>query len=293
MKKSVLFLICVALICVACLTLTACNNATPQGQLGNYFSKYEKYTYAVHDSKNNINGTYELEIKEYAETKNSVVLSDGFTLENKSAGHLIKSTLNIGSKTYVTACYYTNVSGNSYYLPQGSYKSVTDNGTELYSVKVTYSAGSKSTNANYTLTENGKTPKKGSLSLKSPYYDNLEFYTMLRGASTMGTSFSMSYNVALVAPNEITSATISASCSSTEKVSNLPETVFDGGKADCYKVSISRNTKVAGTSYTVYYAKSNVKKLNGVDCRPLVRVMTKIVEGDVTYTLSGVEASNI
>ena len=90
MKKSVLFLICVALICVACLTLTACNNATPQGQLGNYFSKYEKYTYAVHDSKNNINGTYELEIKEYAETKNSVVLSDGFTLENKSAGHLIK-----------------------------------------------------------------------------------------------------------------------------------------------------------------------------------------------------------
>ena len=58
MKKSVLFLICVALICVACLTLTACNNATPQGQLGNYFSKYEKYTYALHDSKNNINGTY-------------------------------------------------------------------------------------------------------------------------------------------------------------------------------------------------------------------------------------------
>ena len=66
MKKTVLCLFLVLTVCVACISLSACNNATPQGQLGNYFSKYEKYTYAVHDSKNNINGTYELEIKEYA-----------------------------------------------------------------------------------------------------------------------------------------------------------------------------------------------------------------------------------
>ena len=293
MKKTVLCLFLVLTVCVACISLSACNNATPQGQLGNYFSKYEKYVYDVYDSKTSSNGIYELEIKAFTEEKNTVELSSGFTLENQTAGHLITSKLTINDYTYVTACYYANVSGNTYYLPKGSYKLVEKGGNKQYDLKTTYSSDSKKGYADYVLSETGKDQQKGSLELKTPYYDNLEFYTMLRGASTMDSGFSMSYNVAIVAPNEINTATISANCSSTEKVNGLPTNVFADGQAESYKVTISRSTKVAGLSYTVYYAKSSVKKIDDVDVRPLVRIITTIVEGDVTYTLKSVSASNV
>lgn len=293
MKKTVLCLILILTICVACFSLTACNNATPQGQLGNYFSKYEKYVYDVHDEAASADGTYEIEIKAFEEEKNSVTLCSEFTLENQTAGHLITSKLTINGYTYTTACYYANVTGNSYYLPKGSYKLVEKDGTKQYDVKTTYSSDSKKGYANYVLSETDKTPQKGTLELKTPYYDNLEFYTMLRGASTMDSGFSMSYNVALVAPNEINTATISASCSTTEKINGLPTGVFTDGTAECYKMVISRSTKVTGLSYTVYYAKSKVTKINDADVRPLVRIITKIVEGDVTYTLKSVSSSNL
>lgn len=66
MKKSALVIV-IMLTVVACLSLTACNSSTPQGQLGNYFAPYEKFVYDVaHTTEEGvISGKYTIEIEQF------------------------------------------------------------------------------------------------------------------------------------------------------------------------------------------------------------------------------------
>ena len=206
-------------------------------------------------------------------------------VKNQPSGHVIKTYLDIDGTQIESTCFFVNVSSNSFYVPRSSFRKVTVDETESYRVQINYT----SSGAKYTLSENGKAKKTGTLEISSPFYDNTEFYTMLRGASTMGTAFSMSYGVAIVAPNEIAVATLSASCTSTETLS-APEKAFKDGKVSCYKTTVTRSTTVAGINYTVYYATSSVTSINGSAVRSIVRPIVKIVEGDVVYTLSDISA---
>ena len=206
-------------------------------------------------------------------------------VKKQPSGHVINTYLDIDGTQIESTCFFVNVSSNSFYVPRSSFRKVTVDGTESYRVQINYTTSG----AKYTLTENGESKKTGTLELSSPFYDNNEFYTMLRGASTMGTAFSMSYGVAIVAPNEIAVATLSASCTSTETLS-APAKAFKDGKVSCYKTTISRSTTVAGISYTVYYAASPVTSISGSAVRSIVRPIVKIVEGDVVYTLSDISA---
>lgn len=283
MKKSALVIV-IMLTVVACLSLTACNSSTPQGQLGNYFAPYEKFVYDVaHTTEEGvISGKYTIEIEQF--DGGDITVGD-VLVKKQPSGHVINTYLDIDGTQIESTCFFVNVSSNSFYVPRSSFRKVTVDGTESYRVQINYTTSG----AKYTLTENGESKKTGTLELSSPFYDNNEFYTMLRGASTMSTSFSMSYGVAIVAPNEIAVATVSASCTSTETLS-APAKAFKDGKVSCYKTTISRSTTVAGISYTVYYAASHVTSINGSAVRSIVRPIVKIVEGDVVYTLSDISA---
>ena len=283
MKKSALIIV-IMLMVVACFSLTACNSSTPQGQLGNYFAPYEKFVYDVAHTTDDgvINGTYTIEIEQF--DGGDIAVGD-VLVKNQPSGHIINSYLDIDGTQIESSCFFVNVSSNSFYVPRSSFRKVIVDGTESYRVQINYT----SSGAKYTLSENGKAKKTGTLEISSPFYDNTEFYTMLRGASTMGTAFSMSYGVAIVAPNEIAVATLSASCTSTKTLS-APEKAFKDGKVSCYKTTVTRSTTVAGISYTVYYATSSVTSINGSAVRSIVRPIVKIVEGDVVYTLSDISA---
>lgn len=283
MKKSALVIV-IMLTVVACLSLTACNSSTPQGQLGNYFAPYEKFVYDVaHTTEEGvISGKYTIEIEQF--DGGDITVGD-VLVKKQPSGHVINTYLDIDGTQIESTCFFVNVSSNSFYVPRSSFRKVTVDGAESYRVQINYTTSG----AKYTLTENGESKKTGTLELSSPFYDNNEFYTMLRGASTMGTAFSMSYGVAIVAPNEIAVATVSASCTSTKTLS-APAKAFKDGKVSCYKTTISRSTTVAGISYTVYYAASPVTSINGSAVRSIVRPIVKIVEGDVVYTLSDISA---
>ena len=237
MKKSALVIV-IMLTVVACLSLTACNSSTPQGQLGNYFAPYEKFVYDVaHTTEEGvISGKYTIEIEQF--DGGDITVGD-VLVKKQPSGHVINTYLDIDGTQIESTCFFVNVSSNSFYVPRSSFRKVTVDGTESYRVQINYTTSG----AKYTLTENGESKKTGTLELSSPFYDNNEFYTMLRGASTMGTAFSMSYGVAIVAPNEIAVATVSASCTSTKTLS-APAKAFKDGKVSCYKTTISRSTTV-------------------------------------------------
>lgn len=47
MKKIIVAVLLIAVICTAAGVLVACSNATTQGQLENVWQPYERYTYSV------------------------------------------------------------------------------------------------------------------------------------------------------------------------------------------------------------------------------------------------------
>ncbi|NLZ25562.1 MAG: hypothetical protein GX891_03780 [Clostridiales bacterium] len=273
MKKLLLTLPLVLIVAAALFSFTACNNATPQGQLGDYFAPYEKYTYLVTDNnaETPVTGVYTVEIKKFK--KDSIVtLAQGEVLNGVPEGHLIKGRLEIADTVIEQSCYVDNVNGNSFLVPRASFKRVSKNGALLYESLINYTSG-----VSYKLKTSADDIKVGNLSVPAPYYDNNEFMTMLRGASTMGSGFAMTYNVPVVTPSETASAQLTASCSGTEGIT-VP---FKEEAIDCFAINISRQTIVAGTTYNAYYAASQIE-ING---RKLTRVLVKFVEDKVVYEL--------
>lgn len=278
--KKILWVVVLVLIISLSAVFTACNSATPQGLLGDYWGNFEHFTYAVTDktdADNIIKGTYTYSIEKFAKDSD-VTLAEGFTLKKVSKGNLIVGSLDINGEKIDTACFFKISSDNAFLVPVASYrKSVNADMTEI--IKMTY----EGTTCNYEIDTNG-TIKKGSIGNKSPMYDTNEIYNTLRGASTLGTTFSMSFSVPL--PTEDTSASLTAQCSSTQTLQSPVESAnaLYGEGIECYKVTLSRSTEVGGVSYQLYYGTQEMAVSNWKIIRPLI----KIVEGSVEYDLTAV-----
>ena len=122
----------------------------------------------------------------------------------------------------------------------------------------------------------------GSFKLSGTYFDNNEFHQSLRTVSTFSTNFNFSYSVPLVSPNESSAVTLSASCSRTAKVKTAyTDTLADAEDGvECYNVHISRSTKVAGLSQSLYYAKNPMKAGNST--LTMTHVLVKFYEPYIT-----------
>jgi hypothetical protein len=279
MKKS-LFVFVIIIIAASGLIFTACNNATPQGQLGDYFTNYEKYVYQAVDKTDEnapVTGTYVMSAEKFSGGQN-VTLAEGFVLNAVGAGVLVEGNLTIADTTITTKCYFLITSNNNFLVPLASYRNEIKGGVETQT-KINYSQGS----CTYEYILDGQ-KTEGSLSFNSPCYDTNEIYNTLRGASTMGVGFSMTFSVPLAAENEV--ASLTASCGANERVSSPAESADElyGEGIDCYVVTLSRSTKVAGINYTLYYSTSQITVNNWQLTRPLI----KIVENKVEYNLLSV-----
>lgn len=271
-KKRILSLvIAVVAVCVLATALTACNNATTQGQLVDAWKNarpYESYTYIVDDSvTEGTEGTYKSEIFYHAaydkELDNAVAVG-GLDVANERGGYLIASTLDatLDGKhlVYTTKCYFSLTSGSSYLIPRATERVETVDGEETFSMSGVYNGSTLL----YTYSVNGGAATEGSVGLTSPYYDNNEFHQAMRGISTLSSSFSFAYSVPVVSALEQTSARLTFSVSGTETV-ELPvasvvkgeegaaDTVTEKTSFECYKASLSRATTVAGVSETLWY----------------------------------------
>lgn len=339
MKKIASFILLVIVTAAIGIALVACNNATTQGQLVDAWKEgrpYERYTYTVDDSATEgTDGTYVSEIvyfKSYkaqseidameneaqkaAYTSEKVKVGDA-ELEQRE-GYLIRGTLTatLAGKEVknVTECYFELTDGSSYLLPRATFRSESADGKETLRMNGSYYGGSLA----YTLVAGGE-ESRGEIGLGSPYYDNNEFHQSLRGVSTFSSSFSFSFNTAIVNAVEQVSASLTFSVSGTENVTlnGLSSVSSEDGTdktntdtvLNCYRAALSRSTTVAGASQSMWYTVDPVYAVvtdgeNGKTTSlytydngkswALPHVLAKFVEpyktdsasGSVTYTLA-------
>lgn len=290
MKKFVLIITLIAVMGIGAFALTACNNATTQGQLENVWYSYEKYTYTVYYGEQT--GTYVSEVKA------------------QDDGYLVTSLLNVGDTEYELRCFFSLTSGSSYLVPRTTYRRQTVNGVQELLVEGTYDGN--------TLKYKRTTPdgtSEGNISLSSPYYDNNEFHQSLRGISTFSTSLSFGYNTAIISATEATSASLTLSVSSTENVETEIKVASEEGEqnltVNCYKASLSRSTTVAGAAQTLFYTVEDMhaaidtttgETVVGSDGWKLPHVLTRIEEpykkadgsiGYVVYVLNAISLGTL
>lgn len=284
MKKLVLSIVLILVVALCAIAFTACNNATTQGQLENVWLNYEQYVYEVKDTSGDaeVTGDYTTTIQLY-QAGSSVDFGEG-TLQNVRKGYLVSSVRNLGTTTLDIQCYFELVNGKNFLVPAATYRKYIAEGKETV-----MSGNYDGDTLNYTFKNDAGT-QTGSIKVGSPYYDNNEFHQVLRGTSTMSTSFSFSFEVPVVAENEMTAAKLTAKVSAKEDVGTLytPSGAESALTTPCYKMTISRTTKVAGSTQAVYYSVDDIS-VNGW---ALKHVITKVVEptktGNVTYTLKDI-----
>lgn len=271
MKKIALIIITIALVALMAVTFVACSTATVQGQLKDVWRPYERYTYNVTDGTTN--GTYVVEV---THSNGGNVTIGNVNLEGVGKGIIVNGHLSFGDAEYETSCYVQLSSGGNFLVPKASYKKQTVDGV------VTLELGGKYGDKNYTYsgTENGEF-KEGAISTSSPCYDNNEIHQLLRGVNSMSVGFSFNFNVP-VTVGESDLASLSAVCSATENA------FYNGAPYECFKVELSRSTKVEGKAHTLYYATNPID----VDGWKLPYVLVQFVEptatGEMVYTLTDI-----
>lgn len=286
MKKVILSISIIAMVAIFALSLTACNNATPQGQLQNLLNdhNHEEFTYDVFAvsaqtgerfaDNTNYNGTYVVKLDAYDAGSTIADFGNG-ELQSVSKGVLVTGVLNVGEgdnqTVYKTGCYFNLIDGSSYMVPYASYRVQTVGGVEKFKLQGSYDGK----NYNYERWIDG-VQSSGNVEFKATsYYDNNEFHQSLRTLSTFSDSMSFSFSVPLVSAFEATTVNLTAS---------VTDRSVQGG-IECYKTVISRSTEVAGMSQVLYYSVNDVK-YNGWGLKHvLVRIEEPFKMGEDVYNM--------
>ncbi len=276
MKKIISALIIVVLIAVLAVSLSACNNATTQGQLANILNEHseEHFVYDVINSQDNSNGTYTVDIVSYS--KGDTIANFGnTTLQNVQDGILVASKLEIDNVVYNTGCYYNLINGSSYMVPAYSFRTQKENGSETFALQANYADGS----FNYEKVFDGdaSTKQSGSIEVSGTYFDNNQFLQSLRSVTTFSSAFTFSFATPLADEIESSLVTLNTTCVAVQKVVDIAYTNASSDEKiklegiDCYKMRLSRSTEVVGTAQTLYYATSNIS-VNGWEVKtPLIK----------------------
>lgn len=277
MKKVILAILIIVIVATLALGLSACNNATTQGQLANLLNNHnsEEFSYDVYAIDSNGNeisipgtemvssqphGTYDVTLNAYDQgaTVNNFGAIGNTSLTDVRRGVLIRNKLQIGGTSIVqsSGCYYNLIDGTSYMVPAYTYRTIEVGGETTFAMFGEYSGST----LKYKVEQNGE-KKEGNISLKGTYFDNNQFHTSLRTITTFTNNFSFSFATAVVTPDEIGSATLTASISSTKYIQNdftkNREEYAEKGVV-CYKTQLTRSTDVAGVGQTLYYATNDI-----------------------------------
>lgn len=279
MKKLILSITVIAMVLIIGVGLTACNNATPQGQLANILNDHtqESFIYEAINTKDNTRGAYTVELKAF--NKGDTVDFGTRTLDNVSKGIRVKGELSFGKVKYEMGCYYNIIGGSSFMTPAYSYRTIKNDGVQTFAMQGRYDGSTFVCERKI-----GEDTFNDSAKLSGTVFDNNQFQQVLRSVTTFSSGLTLSFNTPIASAEGVGSATLTASGNSTVKIkdigyTNAIEDLREEG-VECYKISLSRTTEVAGMSQTLYYAVDDVKS-NGWAMK---HVLMKIVE---PFTVDG------
>ncbi len=288
MKKVFLTISVIAIIAFFALSLVACNNATPQGQLQNILNDHNVETFTYEVKARNVStdaslegytGTYTVKL----EAKDAGTTVSGFgdaDLSDVAKGILVTSVLNVGSgetaTEILTGCYFNIVDGSSYMVPAASYRVQKVGGNVKFKLQARYEGKSFVYDR-----EIDGVKDSGKLEFKATtYFDNNEFHQSLRTLTTFSDSMVFSFNMPLVSKDEAEVIVLSANVSGQQAIHNnftANNDAYAENGIKCYKTVVSRKIdkmNITGMSHTLYYAVDDVK-INGW---PLKKVLVRIVE---------------
>jgi len=259
MKKILTILIIVGILSVS---LAGCS--TPiESTISSAWKAYENYTYEVKDDSG-IVGTLNYSSERF---DNQTLTLGGTTYENMSGTKIWYDLVINNSTDKVSAeVYYTT----SPYRPFYSYKEILNKG-----ISTVITAKYSGNDYKYTINIDG-TEKSDELSVKKmTYYDNEMVYYIIRSTDLTSKNYSFTINVPSPQENKVQSRTVS-------RMSSEDEESIMGSTIKCYKMQMSANEKITGSSYQLYYA---VNPLTA-DGQSIVKPLVKFVEGEFTYTLT-------
>ena len=198
-------------------------------------------------------------------------IAEGFKLS-------VNQTMSNGDTVtgYVT---FANLSG---YYPLESVRTFTKSNGEVTTQKVVYSGGK----ASYFTAEAAAIPDETegqSTSISAPYYDNLQFYTIIRGAA-YNNKFNFSFS--LFIPNETKVAKIACSLSGTETLSYFITVDGEAQEVSCQLINVIRSQKISGVPNKAYYATSDIS----VGDKKVKQALVKFIEGEYSYNLVAISA---
>lgn len=300
MKKAILIALVAAMIAVMGVSLSACNNATTQGQLQNILNdhNHESFEYSVfaQDADGNrvdgYDGTYAVTLDKYV-AGSTIENFGSATLSDVAEGILVKGNLTVGTTEYNTGCYFTLINGSSYMVPAYSFRTVKKDGNVTFSLNATYD-GKK---FNYNRTIDG-VESNGTVDLGKAvtYYDNNEFHQSLRTITTFSESLSFSFAMPVVSDIEASSVTLTARVGGKATIKNTfteSRADFQDSGISCYKTLVSRSTEVAGLSQTLFYSVNDVTFTGWSMKHVLVRIQEPFkVDGNIysmVYDLKSAE----
>lgn len=282
MKKIILSILVISMVLVLGLSLTACNNATPQGQLASiigglqYPQNHEEFVYDIFDRLDNSTadpvktGTYTVKLDAY--TQGSNVPFGNSTITNADEGILIRGFLESGNTIYETGCYYKIVSGTSFMVPAYSFRTHTVDGELQFDLQAHYEGSNFSFDRTVgEVKDSGKVKVSGAV-----VFDNNQMQQVLRSLTTFSSSVNLGFNMPLVSAKETTSTSLTASGGSVENVTveySKSNELYKENGIPCYKITISRSTVVSGTPQTLFYSTNDIVCDGWNVKNPLVKIV--------------------
>ncbi|MEG1613252.1 MAG: hypothetical protein RR357_03695 [Clostridia bacterium] len=281
MKKLILLLICFAMV----FSLSACNSAvSPQLMLQrNWLIDWseaqpdmsERLSYEAKHI-NGITGSYVQTFKKIDNT--AVTVCDKEFKDIKA--YMVVSELKLANDIVTDTVLFSAGSTDFQIYPPLASERVSFIGGKYKTERILYN-GNKAdlyiTNTNGVQADT----QKQVIELPSPYYDNLQLYTILR-AATLSSKFSFGFSIYV--PSEAQMVKLSCAYAGIESVPSLFSVGGIAQSYNCTKVSLTRNQQVTGSSSFAYF--SNTFKQGGYSYN---QVAVKILEGNMTYTLKNIE----
>lgn len=280
MKKILLSVFAITMIFVLGAGLTACNSATPQGQLANLLSthNHEVFTYeatrydVTNEAFTSERGTYVVKLDAFAKSSN--VAFGTRTLENVAEGVRVSGELNFGNIKYLTGCYYSLISGTSFMVPAYSFMEIYTDEVKTFEMQGRYDVATFECER----VINGE-KLNDSVKLSGTIFDNNQFQQILRAlpASAFSGGLNLTFSTAIARPTEFAGTSLSAVGKSVGKIKVPYSDAIDSLKEEginCYRVALGRSTEVDGIAHTLYYAVDEIK-YNGWGMK---NVLVKAVE---------------
>lgn len=269
MKKVILIILTVITVSILALSLAACSSNVSTDKLLrlNWCSDdfTETFTYSV---SGKVDG-------------NLVTGSLVLTIKPADGGYVVEREQVMDDGTVITGSVKFSKSGS--FLPSESVRIDNKNGTKT--VQKTVYDGKKVScyRADGDVIPEGTSATE--YEIASPYYDNLQFYTIIRGA-TYDKKFNLSFNTFAPAENKVVK--LQCSLGSTENKSYVVNS--EAGSVDCQVVYVALTSAPVSTnqSFKAYYAKSDIRLDSGY---ALKQTLVEFTESSFTYTLTDASAT--